>query len=112
MTENLFTPPDAPLAAELTETIATLAGARIERIVSYGHASPAGFWYDQNEDEWVAVLTGRARLELADPTESVELHAGDHLFIPAHRKHRVQWTAPSEPTLWLAVFASAGRSAR
>jgi cupin 2 domain-containing protein len=109
MNDNLFAPPDLPLPSELTEPIARLAHARIERIVSYGHASPAGFWYDQDQDEWVAVLTGKARLELADPAERIELGQGDHLLIPAHRKHRIEWTAPEEPTIWLAVFTAAAR---
>jgi cupin 2 domain-containing protein len=107
MPDNLFAPPGQPLASELTDTIARLASARIERIVSFGQSSPAGFWYDQDEDEWVAVLTGSARLELADPVERVELLPGDHLLIPAHRRHRVEWTAPGEPTIWLAVFVPA-----
>jgi len=25
-------------------------------------------------------------------------------LIAAHRKHRVEWTTPDEPTVWLAVF--------
>jgi cupin 2 domain-containing protein len=29
---------------------------------------------------------------------------GDHLNIPAQRRHRVEWTTPEEPTIWLAVF--------
>ena len=82
-----------------------IAGARIERIVSWGHASPEGFWYDQDEAEWVAVLVGRARLRLEDPAESVELAVGEHLLIAPHRRHRVEWTLPEAPTVWLAVFA-------
>jgi cupin 2 domain-containing protein len=104
MPDNLFDSPDLPLAAELTEILASLPGTRIERIVSFGQASPEGFCYDQDEDEWVAVLTGRARLRLVDPDESIELLPGDHLLIPAHRKHRVEWTVPDAPTIWLAVF--------
>ena len=105
MPDNLFDSPDLPIPIELTETIAALAGARIERIVSFGQISPEGFWYDQDEDEWVAVLRGKARLRLVDPEESVELSPGDHFLIHAHRKHRVEWTAPGEPTIWLAVCA-------
>ncbi len=76
---------------------------RVERIVSFGHASPEGFWYDQETSEWVLVLRGRARLRFADEAEARQLGPGDHLDIPAHRKHRVEWTSPDEPTVWLAV---------
>lgn len=64
---------------------------RIERIVSHGHASPEGFWYDQDQHEWVLVLQGAARLPIE--SESRELEPGDFINIPAHQKHRVEWTA-------------------
>jgi cupin 2 domain-containing protein len=28
---------------------------------------------------------------------------GDYLHIPAHLRHRVEWTAENEVTVWLAV---------
>ena len=37
---------------------------RIERIVSFGHSSPEGFWYDQDQHEWVLPLKGAARLSI------------------------------------------------
>jgi cupin 2 domain-containing protein len=104
MSRNLFDPPALPLAGELLESLVSLPNVRIERIVSYGHASTTGFWYDQEEAEWVAVLAGRARIRLQDPEETLELSAGDHLWIAAHRRHRVEWTAPDRATIWLAVF--------
>jgi cupin 2 domain-containing protein len=73
-----------------------------EFIVHKGHKSPKGFWYDQQEHEWVMVLKGAARLQLEDRV--VELKVGDWINIPAHKKHRVEWTTPDEPTVWLAVF--------
>lgn len=76
-------------------------GARIERIVSNGQASPDGFWYDQEWDEWVLILDGGAVVRLADPAEEARLEPGDWLFIPARRRHRVQSTRAG--TLWLAV---------
>jgi len=78
--------------------------ARIERIVSWGQASPPDFWYDQPEGEWVALLSGHARLRLRAPDELLELCPGDWLWIAAHRLHRVDWTAPGIATRWLAVF--------
>jgi cupin 2 domain-containing protein len=76
---------------------------RIERIVSHGHASPADFWYDQDHSEWVLVLQGAARLGFQDGRPPVELGPGDWCNIPAGAQHRVEWTTPHEPTVWLAV---------
>ncbi len=101
---NLFAQIPETLREELTETLVSTASVRIERIVSHGQASPEGFWYDQPEHEWVVVLQGAARLQFED--EQVELRPGDFINIPAHRKHRVDWTTPDEPTIWLAVFYS------
>jgi cupin 2 domain-containing protein len=80
---------------------------RVERIVSRGHASPPAFWYDQDEGEWVVLLKGAAVLEFEGDTEPLRLSPGDHVNIPPHRRHRVAWTAPDEPTVWLAVFYGA-----
>lgn len=94
-------------AQHTNERVLSLAageGARIERIVSWGQASAPGFWYEQDDDEWVTVLTGRARLVLQDPQETLEMVPGDFVLIAARRRHRVDWTAPGEATVWLAVF--------
>ena len=99
---NLFAHIPKSLRDELNETLVSAGSIRIERIISHGHGSPEGFWYDQQEHEWVVVLQGAARLQFED--ESVELKPGDFVNIPAHRKHRVDWTTPDEPTIWLAVF--------
>lgn len=104
MVENLFDLPAGTPADELFETIARGRNVRVERIVSHGHASPAGFWYDQEQAEFVVLLCGGARLEFEDREGSIELRPGDYLTIAAHRRHRVEWTAPDEPTIWLAVF--------
>jgi len=93
--------PDA--RAENLTSLLEAANVRIERIVSLGHASPPGFWYDQDQHEWVIVLRGAARLLFEGDVTPVELSAGDYVDIPAHRKHRVEWTKPEEPTVWLAV---------
>ncbi len=103
---NLFHNIPDSLPHEVFETLLDADGVRIERIVSEGHASPADFWYDQDQNEWVVLLQGSARLRTAD--EVIELRRGDSHFIPAHTKHRVEWTTPDEPTIWLAVhFQSA-----
>ena len=88
---------------ELLTTLAERPGGRIERIVSTGQASPPGFWYDQDWGEWVVLLTGAARLRLAEEAEARQLAPGDWVDIPAHCRHRVEWTDPDQPTVWLAV---------
>jgi cupin 2 domain-containing protein len=101
MPTNLFADLPSSLPEELFTTLLQAAGVRIERIVSHGHSSPTGFWYDQPEGEWVVVLKGAARLDFEDGTR--EMGSGDFINIPAHKKHRVAWTTPDEPTIWLAV---------
>lgn len=98
---NLFAELPGRLPEELFETLLTGTKVRIERIVSHGHASPAGFWYDQDQHEWVVVLKGAATVKFED--RSLELRPGDFVNISAHQKHRVEWTTPDEPTIWLAV---------
>ncbi len=100
---HLFDVSPSGADGELFDELAAGDHVRIERIVSTGQSSPPGFWYDQESHEWVIVLRGRAGLELEDEGEVVELGPGDHLDIPAHRKHRVAWTSTDEPTIWLAV---------
>ena len=95
--------PDAQ-AGEIVETLRAVPGLRIQRIVSQGQASPPGFWYDQPEAEFVLLLTGAARLRFADEPRDRILGPGDWLDIAAHRCHRVTWTDPATPTVWLAVF--------
>ena len=90
--------------SEVFEVLAEGKAVRIERIISHGHASPPDYWYDQEQAEWVTVLQGQAKLLFEDESVLVHLHAGDCLTIAAHRRHRVAWTAPDEPTIWLAVF--------
>jgi cupin 2 domain-containing protein len=90
------------LPTELITSLLSAGHVRVERIVSQGHSSPAGFWYDQDEHEWVLVLRGAARLQFED--QSLEMKPGDFVHIPAHQKHRVEWTSPDEQTVWLAVF--------
>lgn len=53
MTFNLFANLPSDLPDELFTTLLDASNLRIERIVSHGHASPEGFWYDQDDHEWV-----------------------------------------------------------
>jgi cupin 2 domain-containing protein len=101
LNRNLFANLPKDLPEELVNVILESQNLRIERIVSLGQSSPEGFWYDQDEHEWVMVLQGAARLQLEGRT--VDLGPGDHINLPAHTKHRVEWTKPTEQTVWLAV---------
>lgn len=104
MISNLFADLPDLLAEELTDVLVSDGRIRIERIVSLGQASPPGFWYDQAEHEWVAVLQGEAGLIFEGDRTPISLTPGDFVLIPAGRRHRVEWTTPDEPTIWLAVF--------
>ncbi|MFA7401465.1 MAG: cupin domain-containing protein [Bacteroidales bacterium] len=73
----------------------------IERIVSYGQSSED--WYDQDSNEWLILLQGRATI-LYDNNTSIQLKKGDTLFIPAHHKHKVSYTSKRPPCVWLTVF--------
>lgn len=87
---------------QFTELL-TRPGLKIERIVSTGQCSPPDFWYDQPGGEWVLLIQGEAKLQFFDEPESRHLKAGDFLDIPARKKHRVEWTAPDQTTIWLAI---------
>ena len=87
---------------ELLQELLRSPTLRIERIVSQGHQAPASGWYDQDEHEWVLLLRGCAKLEFADGSTHT-LAAGDYLHLPAHTRHRVAWTDPTQhPKPWPA----------
>ncbi|MEY4768260.1 MAG: hypothetical protein RL637_899 [Pseudomonadota bacterium] len=103
---NIFSEIPNDLTTEIFEPLYKqlfCANVHIERIISYGQASAEDQWYDQIQAEWVLLLQGQARLELADPHQTIALHVGDYVFIPPHQRHRVSWTDPSQPTIWLAI---------
>jgi len=102
--DNLLSIASEPLPQELFETLVQGKHVRIERIVSYGHSSPAKGWYDQQQHEWVIVLQGEALIVFNDGAEPCHLQVGDQLLIAAHREHQVRWTKPDTHTIWLAVF--------
>ncbi len=101
---NLFAELPTRLSDELVDILAEGKHVRIERIVSTGQASPTGFWYDQEQAEWVVVLKGEAKLLFAGDEVPHHMKPGDHVTIPAHKKHRVQSTSSEQQTVWLAVF--------
>ena len=105
MTEpkNLFARFPGKGLGEAFETLVETGALRLERIVSHGQATPAGEWYDQEWDEWVVLLQGSAGLLLEGEREAQTLRPGDFRHIPAHRRHRVEWTDEERPTVWLAL---------
>ena len=108
MKSNLFENIHGELPEELVSVLAENDGLRIERIVSDGHGSPDEFWYDQDENEWVLLVSGSAVLSIEKEPgiERIELEPGDHLLLPAHQRHRVESTSQTEKTIWLAVYFS------
>ena len=111
MKKNIYSDIPNDLPDELIEVISEGKGVRIERIVSRGHRSPEGFWYDQEENEFVLLVSGEAKLLFEEENELVRLEEGDYLVIPTHKRHRVTWTAPDRETVWLAVHFKLAPSA-
>jgi cupin 2 domain-containing protein len=101
---NIFNLPSSLPNEELFESLISAHNVSIERIISTGQTTPFGEWYDQELDEWVILLQGEASLSYADKS-IIKLVAGDYLFIPAHQKHRVEYTSSTPPCIWLAVRA-------
>ena len=106
--KNIFDHLPQHMPKEVIQTLLQADDMRIERIISHGHVSAADFWYDQPQNEWVIVLKGAARLQFEDGM--VEMKVGDFINIPAFKKHRVDWTTPDEPTVWLGVRYGGGTS--
>lgn len=101
--DNLFTDLQVTLPSERFDVLVGAPGARLERVVSLGHATPPGQWYDQETNEWVVLLRGAAGLRFEDEPEARVLGPGDWVDIRAHRRHRVEWTVRDQPTVWLAL---------
>lgn len=99
---NLFQNLPTDLSAEVFEMLASSETVKIERIVSQGHTTPNGEWYDQDQSEWVILLQGEAVLAFEDQLP-IRLRPGDFVNIPPHQRHRVDWTDSHRLTIWLAV---------
>jgi cupin 2 domain-containing protein len=106
--QNLFAADQVPLSEERFEQLVCGGQFRIERIISTGQTTPPGAWYDQETDEWVVLLAGAAHLQIEGAPDLVHLQPGDAIDIPAHQKHRVEWTDPERATVWLAVHYTRG----
>ena len=104
---NLFEPTRSPSGDEHCDELARGREFQLERIVSRGHVTPPGHWYDQSRDEWVVLLSGSARLRFEDDAEAVAMRPGDWVRIAAHRRHRVEETDADVPSVWLALHYEA-----
>ncbi len=100
--KNIFDLP-SEIPDEIVEVIYENKNTRIERILSAGQVSAEGFWYDQNENEWVSLVQGEAKVAFDDGGSAV-LKAGDHILIKAHKRHRVEYTSIDPPCVWICVF--------
>lgn len=100
---NLFDAEQGNPDREVVTLILETPDLKIERIVSLGQHSPPGFWYDQSWSEWVMLLAGSAGLCFEGKSAVRILKPGDYVLIPAHQKHRVEWTSQSHPAIWLAI---------
>ena len=101
---NLFAGIPSDLPQELIDTLLEAEGLRLQRIVSSNHSSAEGFWYQQQENEWVLVIQGAARLQIEGQDQELELKTGDHLNLPADLRHRVSWTSADPDCIWLCLF--------
>ena len=100
---SLFSIPAAlPHQEEFSEILVRSGEIVVERIISHGHTTSPGEWFDQEKDEWVALLQGSARLTFSDGS-MLQMHAGDWTLIPAHRRHRVEETSTTPPCIWVAL---------
>jgi len=106
MIANLFSGFSSSSSEEQFAELLSRPGIRIERIISTGQASRPDFWYEQPEAEWVLLLQGEALLRFEDEAESRRLKSGDFLDISPLRRHRIDWTDPTQSTIWLAVHYS------
>jgi cupin 2 domain-containing protein len=100
---NIFNNIPDQLPEELIECIFKRNNIQVERIISRGHITPTGQWYDQDWDEWVILLQGQAIILYEKDNQTFHLNVGDYLLIPSHARHRVEWTLPDFDTVWLAV---------
>lgn len=100
---NIYADVPVQLPEELFEHVLIREGVEIERIVSRGHVTAPGEWYDQAWDEWVLLLQGQAQLRFQNENKPIDMLPGDYVLIPAHVRHRVEWTATATDTMWLAI---------
>ena len=102
-TANIFANIPDSLPDEMFQTLFKHDNVHIQRIISKGHCTPPGQWYDQEQDEWVILLQGKARILFENNQQTIALNTGDYLLIAAHTRHRVEWTDHDIESIWLAI---------
>lgn len=103
MIKNIFNNIPTNLDEEVFESLLETPDLKLERIISKAHKTAPGQWYDQQQDEWVILLQGNAGILIEGDERPHEVLPGDYLLLPAHKKHRVEWTAADTETIWLAL---------
>jgi cupin 2 domain-containing protein len=88
---------------EISETLLSTEDFKLERIISLGQATPEGGWFERDTNEWVILLSGSGGLLIEGETDICVMHPGDYIHIPAHQRHRVEWTDAKQKTVWLAL---------
>ncbi len=101
--KNIFRDLPERVIEEISEALVGTQHFRLERLISSGQRTPPGEWYDQNTNEWVILLSGGAGLLFEGEAEPQMMHPEDYVYIPAHKRHRVEWTNPKQKTIWLAL---------
>jgi cupin 2 domain-containing protein len=109
---NIFANLPLSQSEEIFQEIIQGKGFSLERIISFGQSTPVGQWYDQEQHEWVVLLSGAAGLRFEGEEGLRVLHPGDFVNIPAHTRHRVEWTDEKQNTVWLALHYSKSEAAR
>ena len=88
---------EIPKRGEVFDTLLSHKNIKIIKIVSSNDIEDIE--YIQDEDEWVVLLKGGAKLQINDRVE--ELKEGDYIFIPSFTPHKV--LSVELDTLWLAI---------
>ena len=101
--DNIFSKIPDFIQEEISQTLLKSEHFKLERIISSGQATSPGEWFDQNTNEWVILLSGSAGLRFDDEEEICAMHPGHYVHVPAHKRHRVEWTDPEQKTVWLAL---------
>lgn len=87
-----------PLENEIFEILHKQKDIEITHIVSSSKIPNKE--YDQEEDEFVLLLEGEARLSIEGKEKL--LKKGDYIFLPAHTKHKILHVKNN--THWLAIY--------
>jgi cupin 2 domain-containing protein len=104
MMNNIYARIPEGFREEMFEDILHGGAFKLKRVVSQGQATALGQWYDQDRDEWVVLLSGSAGIRVEGQEEVMVLKPGDYVHLPAHQKHRVEWTDAKAATVWLAIY--------